>query len=373
MPVSHWRDLLTTERPSFLQAGVRLLLRLGTVPYYLAICFRNWAFDKGWRKVYRSSLPVVSVGNLSVGGTGKSPAVAFLADWFRQRGIRVAILSRGYGQLDDGRNDEALELELKLPDVPHLQHPDRVASAQVAEQELQMELLILDDGFQHRRLARDLDLVLIDATDSIGARRLLPAGLRREPMSGLTRASAIIWTRVDQVNQSELEKIIRQAERYSPGTKSILTVHRPKSILLYPNQTMPLEELCQAPVLAFCGIGNPHSFFQSLEDLGAEILDRRQWPDHHAYTKEDIGWLSCWRAEHSSAKLVCTVKDWVKIQESNLGGRELWALSIDLEIVRGQSDLECMLQVLADDILSARHTAGTLGTQQALDVPEQMT
>lgn len=359
MPLSQWRDILTTSRPSLPQAGLRLLLRSGTVPYYAVVRFRNWIFDKGWRKIYQSGLPVVSVGNLSVGGTGKSPAVAWLANWFRQRGIRVAILSRGYGQLDDGRNDEALELELKLPEVPHLQHPDRVASAQVAEHELQMELLILDDGFQHRRLARNLDLVLIDATESQNARRLLPAGLRREPMSGLTRASAIIWTRIDQADERELELLVRQAEGYCSGAKTVLTVHRPKSILIYPNETRPLTDLQRTPVLAFCGIGNPISFFRSLEDLGAEIIDRRQWPDHHAYTKEDISWLSCWRSEYSSAKLVCTVKDWVKIQESVLGGREVWALSVDMEIVQGQSDLECMLQRLADDVFSARHAAST--------------
>jgi tetraacyldisaccharide 4'-kinase len=354
--VSYWRQLLTTEHPSAIQSGLRLLLRMGSLPYYLVICIRNFLYSRGWRAVHRSSLPVVSVGNLSVGGTGKSPTVAWLANWFRQQGIGVAILSRGYGQLDDGRNDEALELELKLPDVPHLQHWDRVASAQVAELELQMELLILDDGFQHRRLARDLDLVLIDATDSTNARRLLPAGLLREPMSSLTRADAIIWTRVDQVVPKELEIQIRRAQQIAPTALSVLTSHRPKSILVYPDHKRPLEDLRDVPVLAFCGIGNPNSFFQSLEELGAEIIDRYCWPDHHAYTREDIAWLGQWKAEHTGARLICTVKDWVKIQESVIGKRELWALSVELEIVSGQEELERILCTLLERVKAARST-----------------
>lgn len=348
--MSRWRDLLTTERPSHFQVVARWLLRLGSLPYYLAIRVRNVLYDRGWRKIYRSGLPVISVGNLSVGGTGKSPTVAWLAAWFRQQGIRTAILSRGYGQLDDGRNDEALELELKLPDVPHLQHWDRIASAQVAEQELQMELLILDDGFQHRRLARDLDLVLIDATDSAQARRLLPGGLRREPISSLARASVIVWTRVDQVSPGALEQLVQESKKASPNALSVLTTHRPKSILAFPNETRPLEDLRGTPVLAFCGIGNPNSFFRSLENLGAEIIDRRPWPDHHAFTKEDIRWLESWKMERSAAKLICTVKDWVKIQETALSGRELWALSIELEIVQGQSELESLLCSIEEKI-----------------------
>src|SRR5262249_43603746 len=144
--------------------------------YGAAIRLRNLCYDRGWRRSYRAPIPVISVGNLTVGGTGKTPCVEYVARYYRERNLRVAILSRGYGS-SDGPNDEARVLEENLPDVPHLQGADRVALAEIAVEELDSELLILDDGFQHRRLARDLDMVLIDATQPWGHDFLLPRGL----------------------------------------------------------------------------------------------------------------------------------------------------------------------------------------------------
>src|SRR5262245_12493692 len=152
---------------------------------------RNWLYDRGWKRTHRAAVPVVSVGNLTVGGTGKTPCVEFVARWFRERDRRVAILSRGYGSTG-GANDEAMVLEENLPDVPHLQGADRVALAAAAVEELESEVLVLDDGFQHRRLARDLDLVLVDATNPWGHGAVLPRGLLREPASGLRRAGAVL-------------------------------------------------------------------------------------------------------------------------------------------------------------------------------------
>src|SRR5262249_3767146 len=137
----------------------RLGLRVVSGPYGLAVRLRNWLYDRGWKKVVRAPVPVVRVGNLTLGGTGKTPCVRYVARFYRQRDLRVAILSRGYGSTQ-GRNDEALVLEENLPDVPHLQGADRAALAATAVEELESEVLVLDDGFQHRRLARNLDLVL---------------------------------------------------------------------------------------------------------------------------------------------------------------------------------------------------------------------
>jgi tetraacyldisaccharide 4'-kinase len=158
----------------------RLGLRAVSVPYGLAVRVRNWLYDRGWKRVVRAAVPVVSVGNLTLGGTGKTPCVEYVARFYRRLDLRVAILSRGYGSRA-GRNDEALVLEENLPDVPHLQGPDRAALAAIGVEELESEILVLDDGFQHRRLARDLDLVLIDATEPWGYGYLFPRGLLREP------------------------------------------------------------------------------------------------------------------------------------------------------------------------------------------------
>ena len=157
---------------------------------------RNTAYDRGWKSVHRAAVPVISVGNITLGGTGKTPMVEWLARWYRRRDVRVALISRGYGHAG-GINDEGLVLEENLPDVPHLQDPDRVRLADIAVAELETELIILDDGFQHRRLARDLDLVMLDALDPFGLGRLFPRGLLREPVSSLRRASAVILSRAD--------------------------------------------------------------------------------------------------------------------------------------------------------------------------------
>jgi tetraacyldisaccharide 4'-kinase len=155
----YFHELIRGERRGWWAAMQRGGLQLASVPYGGVVRLRNWLFDKGWKRSARPAVPVVSVGNLTLGGTGKTPCVEYVAKFYRRHDVRVAILSRGYGS-DNGRNDEAMVLEQNLPDVPHLQGADRVALAHVAVEELESQLVILDDGFQHRRLARDLDLVL---------------------------------------------------------------------------------------------------------------------------------------------------------------------------------------------------------------------
>src|SRR5262245_17167980 len=175
-------------------------LGLGAVSglYCLGVSARNAAYDWGWKTAHRAAVPVVSVGNLTLGGTGKTPMVEWVARWFRGRGARVAILSRGYGQAE-GLNDEGRVLEENLPDVPHFQGADRVELARIAVEESESQVLVLDDGFQHRRLARDLDIVLLDALEPFGLGRLFPRGLLREPVSSLRRAGLVVLSRADLV------------------------------------------------------------------------------------------------------------------------------------------------------------------------------
>ncbi len=346
-----FRRLLTNNEPNLRGKILRWCLRLGSVPYGIVVRLRNFAYDHRWLHSTRTNLPVVSVGNLTVGGTGKSPMVAWLARWFRDQGARVAILSRGYGELDSGQNDEALELELQLPDVPHLQHWDRVASAILAEQELDMELLILDDGFQHRRLERDLELVLLDATDTPAARWLLPGGLMREPMTSLARADVVVITRTDQVPKEKMTAIRKQVKRLSPRAIVLEARHHPTKLLIFPNQTRELGELKDKEILAFCAIGNPGSFFRSLENQGAKILDHRTWLDHHGFNADDIASLTQWPKQFPAAKaMVCTMKDWVKIQQEELGGVELCALQIEMQF----DEAVLMLENKLTDLLHPR-------------------
>ncbi len=345
--MSNFRELLTRRDPGIAVRFARALLWLVSWPYGAAMWMRNRAYDLGWCATHRSRLPVISVGNLSVGGTGKSPVVTWLARRLRQRQQRVAILSRGYGQLAAGQNDEASEMALLLPDVPHLQHWDRIASATLADEELDMQVLVLDDGFQHRRLARDLDLVLIDASDPPASRRLLPAGLLREPMTSLSRAHVIVLTRVDQARQDELAALRQTVNRSAPQALTVEASHRPTGLVGFPFHQQDLGQLRGKSVLAFCGIGNPQSFWAVVRELGANILEQRVWPDHHAYTAEDIQDLRGWCQRQPAAQIVlCTMKDWVKLQIADLGGCTLLAVQIELHIERGQDELEQKLDAL---------------------------
>ncbi len=186
--------LISGQTPGLAAAVQRLGLYLASLFYGLGVRLRNAGYSLGWLRAQRVAAPVVSVGNLTVGGTGKTPAVEYVARYYRRQDRRVAILSRGYGSAG-GHNDEALVLFANLNDVPHLQDADRVRSAHIALEELESEVLVLDDGFQHRRLVRDLDLVLIDATNPWGHGYLLPRGLLREPIRGLRRADLVLLER----------------------------------------------------------------------------------------------------------------------------------------------------------------------------------
>jgi tetraacyldisaccharide 4'-kinase len=325
-------------------ALLRLLLRAASWAYGLAVWARNACYARGWWRGERVPVPVVSVGNLTVGGTGKTPCVEYVADFYRRRERRVAILSRGYGSTG-GANDEALVLEENLPDVPHLQGPDRVALARAAVEELESEVLVLDDGFQHRRLARDLDLVLIDATDPWGPGPLLPRGLLREPPSGLRRAHAVVLTRTDQAAPEARAGLEARVARLAPGVPVIESVHRPEGLVNAGGTTAPLELLRGRPVIAFCGLGSPEAFRRTLLGLGARIVDFRTYADHHAYTRADVEALDAWAAGQDDEVIVATTqKDLVKVRLDRLGGRPLWAVRVRLAPLAGREALDRLLE-----------------------------
>jgi tetraacyldisaccharide 4'-kinase len=319
-------------------------LRLASVAYGWAVGLRNGLFDRGWKGSERAAVPVVSVGNLTVGGTGKTPCVEYVARRFREWDRQVAILSRGYGS-KHGPNDEARVLEDNLPDVPHLQGADRVALARRAVLELESDVLVLDDGFQHRRLARNLDLVLLDATQPWGHGHLLPRGLLRESPRSLQRAGAVLLTRCDQVDAAELARLHDEVARLAPQAPVIETSHRPTVWMDAQRRTKPLEDLQGTPAAALCGIGNPEAFRRTLLDLGMTVRAFRTFPDHHSYTRADVEALHNWaRQEAMEGVVVTTQKDLVKLRLTRLGDRELWALRIQLRLHAGQDVLDHKLK-----------------------------
>lgn len=321
--------------------------------YGLAVRSRNLAFDIGWKKTHHANVPVISLGNLTTGGTGKTPFAAFIARWFRVRGIRVCFLSRGYGAVPGAANDEALVLELLCPDVPHLQNADRVQSAQIACEELESQLLILDDGFQHRRLARDLDIVLIDALHPWGHGYLLPRGLLREPLSGLRRADLVVVTRVDQASAEQVQAICQRVAAIRLNSDIVCVAFPAVRLVNAAGVTEPLQSLIGKSIGAFCGIGNPQAFEASLVQAGMHVASFRSFADHHPYSRQDIDDLRQWSAAAGAAAIVTTQKDLVKIGLETLGDRPLWAIEIGTQIISGANLLETKLAELAGRLLNS--------------------
>ncbi len=352
MPLSGWyRDIVSGQRHG-LPAGLVRGLLLGGEPIYRAVVgSKNRRFDSGQVVPTRVAAPVVSVGNLTVGGTGKTPLVCWLAEWFQRQGVAVTLISRGYGAKRGRLNDEALELAARLSDVPHLQNPDRVAAATQALAANPQQVLILDDAFQHRRIARDLDIVLLDALEPFGYGHLLPRGLLREPVESLARAQVVALSRADAVDAAAREAIYARVQQVAPHADWLELSHKPTGFMNSTGSRLTLDAFAGQRISAFCGIGNPDGFRHTLASCGHKDIGLLSLPDHCAYASADIARLESWIANQGDVKaIVCTRKDLVKIPRDTLAERPLWAIEISLQITVGQDRLEQLLRPLAAEV-----------------------
>lgn len=318
---------------------LRALCRVAASGYSAAVRVRNLAYDKNWLRVHRAAVPVISVGNLTTGGTGKTPVVAWLVDQLVQRGYSPGILSRGYRSLDGMTNDEALVLERLCPGTPHVQQRDRVQGASEAIREFGCDVLVLDDGYQHRRLHRDLDLLLIDALQPWGFGHLLPRGLLREPLSSLWRADFVVVTRgMVGDRPSAFPEISSQLRRVRGTDRAAVVGFTPQRWLSPTGTQRPIQQFASQRMAAFCGIGNPAGFWKTLEPLGC-IVDRRTFPDHHHYSRADLDQLEAWRSQLGVEVLATTVKDLVKIAPEHPVSRHVWAVEIGCDVTWGRDSL----------------------------------
>lgn len=341
-----FRAIVSGARRGIDAEVLRGLLRAVEIPYTVVMRWRNRRYDLGQAKIEHVDAPVISVGNLTLGGTGKTPLVEWIARWLRARDIRVTLVSRGYGAEDGARNDEARELEQKLPDVPHLQNPNRAEAARTAIEEFDAQVILLDDGFQHRRLARDLDIVLIDASEPFGYGHVFPRGMLREPLDSLRRADFVVLTRADMVGESQRLRIRAEVHRHAPDAGWAEVAHAPQRLLSANGDEWDLKWLRGQRVAAFCGIGNPQGFEHTLQQCGCEVAGFRTFPDHHQYTRDDVESIITWAEKLDVACLVCTHKDLVKLGSQQLGPKPLWALVVGIEFILGQKELEEQLEAI---------------------------
>lgn len=342
------RELISGKTTGLAASVLRAGLWSLSLCYGAGVRARNALFDVGLRRSSVAPVPVVSVGNITAGGTGKTPFVAWLTQWFHARNVRVALLSRGYRALPGEVNDEKLMLDQLCPGVPHLQNPDRVHSASKACREHSSQLLILDDGFQHRRLRRNLDIVLIDALNPWGYDQLLPRGLLREPLTGLRRADIIVLTRADQCDARARDQILARLQRIRGNSDRVEVAFVPEKLVNASGKSLAIGELAGKKIAAFCGIGNPDAFLRTLAQAGINITPdaMRVFPDHHHYTEGDFESLGRSAAEQGAVAVVTTQKDLVKTDRETLAGIPLWSLRISAKILQGEDLLEDRLSAI---------------------------
>ena len=336
-----FRRLISGQDKSLGAFALRLFLYAVSLLYGTVIKLRNHAFDTGLIKSAKAQVPVISIGNITTGGTGKTPLVIWLCNKISQMNLRTAVLTRGYMSEEGTMGDEPTMLAKSCPQTKVIVNSDRMAGARKAVCEYDSQVLILDDGFQHRQIQRDLDIVAIDATCPFGYGRMLPAGLLREPINSLQRANAVIITRFDQLADgfsSELEKTIHQS---NPNLIIAKAVHKANSIKLLDGSEEPLESLKNKRIFAFCGIGNPGAFIAGFAERGDNLVGHKIYNDHHNYTRDDIKLVAELANRCKADMIITTQKDWVKIalHAKEFKNHRFAFVRIDLEFIEGEDEI----------------------------------
>lgn len=317
----------------------------------------------GWFKKERLTCFVISLGNVTVGGTGKTPTAQHLAREIRDMGYRVAILNRGYrakwrgavGIVSDGHalkmdaetaGDEAFMLAKHLPNVPVLIGPERAVTGRYAIEHFGAQVAILDDGYQHWQLERDMDILLVDAVNVFGNGYLLPRGTLREPLSHIDRADVCLMTKVDQAAPGAIEYIWETFRSYNQDGLILESIHQPRQFVRLADWYediaaggVPVTELKGKKVLAVSAIGNPASFEQTLADLGIEIVESMRYPDHHDYGEKDMAEV-LYRAETLGVEaIIITEKDAVKVPGDVVRAKwriPMYVISVEVTFQKGQ-------------------------------------
>ncbi len=331
--------------------------------YRLGVFIRQTLYDLGFLKVTKVNTRVVCIGNLTTGGTGKTTSVMLAARQLAKAGVRVAVVSRGYRRqgnpnemvvlssntpgswISAGDEPYMLSRSLKEWDVPVIVCADRVKAAQTAVKRFRSQIILLDDGFQHFKLERDADIVLIDAKNPFGGDALLPLGTLREPKSALKRAALVVITHANLIDVVQMQDIHREIREYNPNLPIIEAVHQPEHLFnICTGEVVPLGTL-HGDATAFSAIGDPESFEETLADIGFDLQQKWRYPDHHPYTLKELESIQSLRGK---LPIITTYKDFTKFPE---GWREIFAeqvyvLSISLSLKGGENASQQWLNTL---------------------------
>ena len=340
------------RRYSWFHSHCPMVLNALTIPYGLVIRMRNQLYDRGWIAQHRLPRPVISIGNLTVGGTGKTPVVMWVANWLQSQGKRVAILSRGYRRANKSEcllvsngeetfssphavGDEPFFMARSCPGVTVAVGNNRCQLGKWLLKQMAIDCFVLDDGFQHRGLHRDCDLLLIDALDDQGLRDLLPAGRLREPVTAAKRASAVLFTRVNQA--SNIAQVVEVVEKAIETP--VFPIHvqfLAKSVMNISTKEKYDHDWMRGKRAIICsGIGNARSFRSTIDSMGVTTLEELVFPDHVSYSSSMVEKLNM-QAQNLNADVVLTTeKDGVKIAPFLNTQDKFWAIQLETRIAKG--------------------------------------
>ncbi len=343
MPLSSFQVDVITGRGGAWTVPVRWILSAAEVGYEWAVSRRNRQFDSGAREVMRLPVPVISVGNITAGGTGKTPLVIDLTRRLVRCGRKPAVVSRGYKSANGTLGDELAMVSERVPEAICVASPDRVAGGHDAVSR-GADVIVLDDAFQHRRVARDLDIVVVDATNPFGYERLLPRGRLREPVAQLRRAGLIVISRADLVDERALSVLTERVRSIAP-----LAICRHRALRLTDLTGVTCEATYRRAIL-MSAIGNPASFAETASRMGIEPVSQCLWPDHHEYVAADVDRVARAGRRVQHDVVLTTQKDAVKLRELDVSVIEpVRVVEIDVAFV---DDGERTIETSLDGVLS---------------------
>jgi tetraacyldisaccharide 4'-kinase len=321
-------SIMQDRRDGFIALLLKCFLRFLSWIYGFAVRIVDWCYISGIRRVHKASVPVVSVGNITLGGTGKTPFAVFLALYLERKGKKPSVLTRGYG------SDERRMLVDELPDIPVFVGQDRVKSAKAAANDGR-DVLVLDDGFQHKRIARDLDILMLDSESLFGNGALFPRGVLREPIPTIKRADILVLSKIDKIDEAKKKELMHELGSIAPEKLIVTSRHKPVCFNDVTGAAYPVDYFKDEKILVFSGIADPGYLAASLKTLGADVALELNFADHHTYTQRDIGTIYKAVLDRKIEKIVTTKKDYVKLQhlDTSYFEEKLFILDIEIEIV----------------------------------------